>query len=190
MCAATPVKKLPFLRTGKNFTQCTLCENLVNYADLFLKNNGSIAQAEAALKLICSALPSPWDQQCQTFAAELPMIAELLKNTSPEQLCTKLGLCAPTPKFVAAIVPILEAATAVNYTQCSLCKMFVVLAHEFVEGDVPVDEIQTLLKAACTAVPARFQPECSKLVDEVPQLIQAIKNQSPDQICASLSLCS
>jgi hypothetical protein len=45
------------------------------------------------------------------------------------------------------------------------------------------------LRLGCTAVPSRYIPECLKLADEIPSLIQAIKDSTPEQVCDSLNLC-
>jgi saposin len=83
---------------AKDPISCSLCVYIVTYLEDAIADNATEAQlTQIILTEICPSLPSDYQQQCQTFAKELPnYIDELEKDVPPQQACSNAGVC-PAP---------------------------------------------------------------------------------------------
>lgn len=183
-----PVKRLHALPKGQNYTQCSLCDTVITYADNWLQRNGSLTQLEATLKLVCGALPEPYKDQCFVLLEELPQILMMMQSVPPAELCAEIGLCPKPPQFIAAVVRQV-IAPKINYTECSVCETVILYAKEFLAGNGTIAQLEQVMGFVCTALPAQYKPECQKIAQVLPQIVNNIRTKQPHQVCQSLAFC-
>jgi len=87
---------------------CTPCTIIVGYVEAWLNENATEAQIIGYLEIVCAALPSQYQQTCDTIVAtEVPAIIQYLENgQTPEQICTAIGLCSSIkPQPILKLAP-------------------------------------------------------------------------------------
>jgi saposin len=80
---------------GPDPQTCAVCETVVQYLETMLETNATMAQIEALLQTVCSAIPS-LKQQCDAFVQkyEAQIIHYVSTLASPKEVCTLIGVCA------------------------------------------------------------------------------------------------
>eukprot|EP01127_Copromyxa_protea_P020179 TRINITY_DN66_c0_g1_i10.p1 TRINITY_DN66_c0_g1~~TRINITY_DN66_c0_g1_i10.p1 ORF type:complete len:203 (+),score=48.54 TRINITY_DN66_c0_g1_i10:615-1223(+) len=81
-------------------SSCSICELVVNFAENYLQNNGTIAGLEKAVEGVCKVLPSSYAAECTAFVdSQLPSLIQwIVANENPQQFCTQAGLCTSAKK--------------------------------------------------------------------------------------------
>lgn len=82
-----------------------------------------------ALDKICQSLPDTLKAECEMFVNQYgpTVIALLLQELDPEQVCTKLGLCSGTQAVVKTKSKVGPS------TQCVLCEFIVTQLDQLLE---------------------------------------------------------
>ena len=98
---------------------CTVCQAIVGFVESYLEQNSTEAQIQARLDAAC-ALTGPFATECKALVDQyLPqIIAWVEKNETPQDICTKLGVCnsvvAATKEGLQAFAKALTLAASGN----------------------------------------------------------------------------
>jgi len=101
LCPMPKPKIVEHIQTGDPVS-CSICTYIVAYLEEYISQNSTEAQLQQIIsQQICPDLPSDFQEQCQTFAKELPQyIKQLQDNEPPLKACTDAGTCpAPSPRL-------------------------------------------------------------------------------------------
>lgn len=180
--------------------QCALCELIMKELTGMLVNNATEEEVTQALEKVCNLLPQTLAQECDTFVEEYgKMVIELLmKEVSPKEICTLLGLCIPTKKTepaLEAVKPLLVQPAAVkvnNAAECMVCEE--VITYVKTQLDDPSDQAQLekLLEKACDILPSSIRAQCENFISTYTPTIIMLFDQfaDPKEICTALGLCT
>ncbi|BFZ17741.1 hypothetical protein BsWGS_20780 [Bradybaena similaris] len=197
------------LKTYSGGLQCDLCDFVVKYLDSTLTKNATEQQIEAALDRVCSLVPSYLKSECTTLIADYtPTILELLKTlVSPDEVCSKLGLCSSQVKALkppsapllfasedtttAAPTTTAPTTTPVYMQYCSACK-FVLFDFQtaIINSNFWQNKTRDSLEVVCTLLQTG-QDVCQRLVDlNFQYVINTVKDFNfPEVFCQKIDLC-
>jgi len=199
---AFKVKKLGALEAIQDpLTQkpgCVLCEYVMNTIDDMLQDKATEKEIEDALKSVCSFLPGTLTKQCSTFVSTYTalIIDMLVKDVSPDMVCTNLGLCKDAYLYLTnAIIkkpPVVKIAPPpTKDPYCTLCEV-VVTDLEKSLGDAKTQKaIEEALDVLCTSLSVPVHKECEKLVAKYTEEIISLLLQeySAMEVCREVQLC-
>ncbi|GFR60011.1 proactivator polypeptide, partial [Elysia marginata] len=163
--------------------QCVLCEFVVSQLDKMLSDNATEAQIEAALEQVCNFLPDSIKQDCDTLIKQYtPQLIFLLLQFKPQEVCTKLGMCASKS---------LGQALRVNESPaCIWCAVVMQELDQILSANATESEIEMALEQVCNFLPETIKPECNIFVKQyTPALIQMLLQFEPQEVCTKLGLC-
>ncbi|XP_071952140.1 uncharacterized protein [Antedon mediterranea] len=160
--------------------QCTLCEYVIKTLDSMISENSTDQEIINALDKVCSYLPKTIAADCEDFVnTYTPQILGIIRELSPDQVCTALGLC--TSKVVKNV----DASA-----ECVLCEFVMQELDTILSENSTEQEIINALEKVCSLLPNTLQDDCDSLVKQYgPEIIELLKSQSPDTICTSIGLC-
>jgi saposin len=162
-----------------NDIKCSACKFLVSTIEGWVSDNKTETQIEKLLEKVCSALPSSYQNVCDTLIEEyLPIVIEYLKSlVPPEQICTLIGLCTDMTN-----APVLE---------CTACKFLVGAIEGWVADNATETVIEKELEKICNLLPSSYQKICDTIIDEyLPVIINYVeKHETPDKICQLIKMC-
>ncbi|XP_028408448.1 prosaposin-like isoform X2 [Dendronephthya gigantea] len=185
MALLRPALKKVEAPTGS--AECIICEFVMKELDSILGDKATREEIEAALDKVCSLLPSTIRSECDTFVNKYAdeIITLLLEEITPDQICTKLGLCSSNGK------PSKFTFSKPNDETCDLCKMAVQYLESILESNATEEEIKKALEDICNMLPASLKTECNAIVAEYGDLIIKIilGEITPDEVCELLKLC-
>jgi len=179
-----------------------LCHYVVTYLDTVLKTNKSEEAIEAALKKVCTILPSKERAQCQEFVKTYgPVLAELIAEMAdPDTVCRYLGVCQVTsPKETTTNKPVTYSNhdyvrlpnEPTPYT-CTICQFIISRMKHFAALNKSAEEVLALLKKSCDLFSViNLKEQCESFLDQYgPYIIQMISSDvQPKVACQSLELC-
>jgi hypothetical protein len=74
---------------------------------------------------------------------------------------------------------------------CDVCELIVKFVQPFLSDNATDAKIEAEAEKLCTIIPTKYQGMCKAFVDAyLPQIIQLAATESPQQVCATLKLCS
>jgi len=162
---------------------CSICTAIVGFVESYLEQNATIAQIEARLDALC-ALAGPYSTQCVALVnAYLPQIIQWVeKNETPQDICTKLGVCT---MFALAQLKAPQAGT-----ECILCKLVVGYVETYLANNATESQIAVRIKKLCQLV-GPLESICDDIVDnELPTIINDLENNYPTaKVCDRIQLC-
>jgi hypothetical protein len=129
---------------------CSICTAIVGFVEAYLEQNATIAQIEARLDAAC-ALTGPYASQCQALVnAYLPQIvAWVEKNETPQDICTKIGVCnnndvaAVSNGAWAAFTQALNIASGkANVELCAACEAIVAIGDHYLANNATIADAQ------------------------------------------------
>lgn len=127
---------------------CSICTAIVGFVEAYLEQNATIAQIEARLDAAC-ALTGPYATQCQALVnAYLPqIIAWIEKNETPQDICTKLGVCNNNDNVSvgawAAFTHALNVASGKANTElCAACEAIVAIGDHYLANNGTIADAQ------------------------------------------------
>merc|ERR1712038_684451 len=122
------------------------------------------------------------------------MIIDLIaKDLSPEEICTKLGLC--NDEVLIEIQENLQTAVDGNVggnTQtCMFCKFAIGELDKMIEDKHNEEEIKQALDKLCDYLPKNYADQCKSFVDTYTDIIidMITKDATPEEICQEIGLC-
>jgi len=159
---------------------CELCELVIKYIDSELSDNATEAEIVKAVDEVCDILPDTVKETCEQFVAQYgpTVIALLLQELDPNQVCAKLGLCPSEKKLGAS-------------TECILCEFVMTQVDQLLNENSTESEIIAALDKVCSLLPKAITPDCTDFVNTYgPAVIALLKQElAPDQICTALGFC-
>lgn len=171
--------------------QCVLCEFVLTELEHKLTTHETKAEIEAALKEVCSLMPTSIEKECNAFVMQYGdlVINLILQEIQPKMVCTTLGLCESK-----AVVEKVQAPLK-NGELCLVCETVMGYIKAALNDKSTEEEIDTLLKEVCDksgVVPASYKGLCDQLVDQyTPSIINLISQyDDPVKVCSGLGLCS
>lgn len=195
----TVIRAAPVVEDNK----CILCEYVITTLDGMIEDKTNKKQIEDALESICSYLPGSIGKQCDTFVETYTdmIIDMLVKDVSPELICTNLGLCKKThindddfdnqiENFEEQITDD-EKPSDVKSPYCTLCELVVQDLEKTLADKKTEEEIENALDVLCSSLSTPVHKECEKMIakytEELVDLF--LKDYTPKEICAELGLC-
>ncbi|CAI8057157.1 Prosaposin, partial [Geodia barretti] len=171
-------------------TLCDLCNEAVVLLKPYVDNPDTEADAEAALKDFCNALPDADKDQCNTLLNEyFPIIWDLVKQeVDSGVICEQLGFCNST-----TLVAVLKAqAMAPKTIKCEACHAIVRMLRPLVDSTTVEGVVKVDLKFVCDRLPSQYKTECLNFLDQDYQLIWAVFRDEVDdgELCGLLKFCT
>jgi len=177
--------EVPAVAPGKKFladpsTECVLCEFVIKTLDSQLSDNATEEEIVKALDEVCGVLPDTIKAPCEQFVQQYgpTVIALLLQELDPQEVCTKLGLCTSFSSLHAS-------------TECVLCEFVMTEIDQLLQKNRTESEILAALNKVCSILPSTISPDCTDFVDTYGRAVLALLQQEldPAVICSVLGLC-
>jgi saposin len=172
-----------------NEGMCDLCTFIVGQVETFLAQNQTEEEIRRGLNLVCSIIPTAFEQQCRNIVNKyVPYIIYYLESEFPPQaVCQQVGICSKKQTQMD-IRPVIKKS---NDGSCDLCKFGVSQIEAWVASNETETRIQQKLTLVCNLLPGSFKAECLSLVDQVPQVITFLEQTyTPEVICQLIGVCS
>ncbi|CAI8057153.1 Prosaposin, partial [Geodia barretti] len=167
-------------------TLCDLCNEAVVLLKPYVDNPDTEADAEAALKDFCNALPDADKDQCNTLLNEyFPIIWDLLKSEIDDgKICEMIGLC---PSAKTQTKPKKK-----EQSFCDDCKSVVEFLKSYIDDNVTEEDVKDVLVEICDLLPADDSKQCLEYVDTYFPIIWDLVKQEVDSgvICEQLGFCN
>jgi len=167
-------------------SDCDICETLILAIEGWMNENKTVTQIEADVDTICALVPA-FEQVCDAFANQgiVNIIQWIDNNESPATVCSQLGLCGMKKPIQPKVM------VGVRDTNCFMCETLVQAIEGWLNDSATVQQIEQSLEQLCALIPG-FQATCDAIVEQgVPQIIQWLEqNESPQQICVQLGMCT
>lgn len=163
---------------------CALCQFAMQTVYTILDNKDNEEEIKNALETLCRYMPASIEDQCEKYVesySEL-IIQFILKNMTPEQICTELGLCKQ-----CANLPEITLTKAQN--ECVMCELVINTIETFVTNNTSEAEIREALEEVCKHF--KFESSCDAFVDKYADMIvdYLAHQMSPRDICQKMGLC-
>jgi len=179
---------------------CTDCKIVIRDLDRLLQDKSGLESIAAALRFLCSFLPS-YSTLCREIVNDIGDIAAGLEPylRDPEKACERMKMC-PQPGGNSSMpalltlfqnVYMMDARVGRNNTICDDCQQ---ACHDIVaqlQDPAQQENIKETFEALCDFV-GPFKHKCIELIDQfVPQLIQWIISRFNDPLglCTQLGFC-
>uniref|UniRef100_H2ZIM6 Prosaposin n=1 Tax=Ciona savignyi TaxID=51511 RepID=H2ZIM6_CIOSA len=161
-------------------TTCELCELVATQLDNLLKKNSTEAEIIAAVKKVCTILPSSVQVECRQLIDQYgSMIINLLaQEVTPAELCGAIKLCT--------------SLKVSDSTVCDLCKLVAEQLDNLLTNNSTEAEIVAAVEKVCTILPSSVEVECRQLIDQYGSVIINLLAQevTPSKLCDALGLCT
>lgn len=173
---------------------CILCEFVLREIVSDLQNATIEAEVKQALESVCSKLPSAIEDQCKTLVETYgdAILFLVVQEIDPSTVCTTIKLCSAANEFIVLPVNPFTSQKPQDPNACALCEFVVTELVDRVKDEKTEATIRKELEAICAYLPKSVTKDCTRLVDayteEVIEMILA--DLTPDEVCASLKLCS
>jgi len=178
---------------------CSICTAIVGFVEAYIEQNATIAQIEARLDAAC-ALTGPYASQCQALVnAYLPQIvAWIEKNETPQDICTKIGVCndelsaGAWAAFARALnLSSRKAKTLTSAELCGACEAIIAIGDHYLTQNITIAEAQAELDHLCRFVGPQYTSLCESIFDnytaDIAEWIAA--KATPTSICDEFELC-
>ncbi|XP_060569459.1 uncharacterized protein LOC132727883 isoform X3 [Ruditapes philippinarum] len=193
-----PVSNDKVSEKAGNVVECEACKYVMNFLDKELQNNKTEENIKAALKEICSKMPSEIKDQCTKLVDQYAqaVINFLIMDMSPDEICKALSLCdskvkqLPKPVHVKLLK---DAKGAVaGPTECEVCKIVLKVVDTFLGENRTEASIKEVLDRVCSALPDTISSECEQLVNTYSDVLikLLLQNLDPETICKQIKLCT
>lgn len=159
---------------------CTLCEYFLHFMQDALaspKNEENIKQSVLSM---CEKVKKPFQSDCQSFVDMYgdAVIAMIIQDIDPSQVCPKLSLCART--------------TSSANEKCPLCLFLVQDLEDQLQHNRSKENIENKLHLLCSRLKDDLKAECDDFINTyTAELVDKLaKDFSPREICLYLKLCT
>jgi saposin len=177
-------------------SDCDICETLVLAIEGWLEENKTVSQIEQDIETICMLVPA-FEQVCDAFVEEgvVEVIKWIENEESPATVCTQLGLCSGHKKQKSCKAkqthPLKNYLKKLKDENCLMCETLIQAIESWLEDNMTIAEIQATLDTLCELLPV-YKDTCEAIVQqELVQVIQWIENnETPQQVCTQLGLCT
>jgi len=193
LCSKAALAAVPVKADSVNGDYCGICETVVAYIDSTITQNATEAEIKAELEKACSYLPDTIKETCNSFVEEnlATLIDLLMKELTPEEICTELGLCgSKLPKSKPSMFDGPLAETANEY--CGICETVIQYLDSILVENATEAQIQADLERVCNFLPDTIKQTCDQLVEQYLDIIVQLvaKALTPEQVCTEIGLCN
>ena len=155
---------------------------------------GNGTNVEAALKKVCSELPSELKSECETLVKDYGSeIISIFNSVTPDELCNFIHLCD------SARVPVVDLRGSPELVKdnhvesnltCGLCEKVVGELQRLLKNNSTEEAVIDALNKVCNLMPSSISSECSQLVNTyVKEIIGVFVEESAEELCSLVSLC-
>lgn len=179
---------------------CTICEYFWHYVQETLASPANEEEVKKVVGETCNRLPKSVSGQCHNFVDIYSdaIIALIIQNIDPSQLCPALRLCPAIENqsdmevFSPVVININTNDASNNKSSCPLCLFAVTEAIESIRSDKSKAHIKQVLGSLCVHLPSKLQPECNDFISTYSnELIDMLATDfTPEQICVYFKLCA
>jgi len=162
--------------------ECGGCEDVIGTIEQWLDETGNQDEVIQAVEVVCTYMPG-WETTCDAIiAAGVPAVVGWIDEYENSTIvCNQLGLCGSTKKV--EIVHVTD--------DCGECQQIVTVIENWVANGQNEQTIESYVETVCNLVPQWTQQCDTVIADAVPQIISWVEaNESSQQICTNLGLCS
>lgn len=165
---------------GKNDNLCTLCEEYVSEALVYLQQNKTQQEIISALHESCSKLQSLKKQCIILVDYYAPLFFLELNTIKPAEFCGKVNLCQQVVAY----------AQGIKQNSCDVCNMAIDEVITLLKDPDNQLTILELLLKECKTV-EKYLPKCKVLVFEYAPLLLTNAEQflEKQDICTKLHAC-
>lgn len=181
---------------------CPMCEYFLHFVQETMASPKTEENIKKTVAEACGKLPKAITETCVSFVQNYgdAMIALLIQEIDPKDVCPKLFLCPATTKDFEVFAPepvIHPIEVTINAKnsgseKCPLCLFAVQEAVTLLKDDKSTENIKRTLKGLCSHLTNKLQPECNDFVDTyTAELLKMLADDfTPQQICVYLKLCT
>jgi saposin len=194
-----PIDQLMGLKMNRdlvdNGAQCTICQLFLHYIQEELSDAKNEDEIKEAVGRTCDKFPTSISGNCHNFVNLYgdALIALLVQEIDPRELCPQLKLC---PSNVADVEVIAPGAMDVEINvkakpTCPLCVLVVKEAEDYIKNAKTKESVKKALDKVCSRLPPKPQLQCTDFVetyyDEL--LEKLVSDFDPKNVCVELQLC-
>lgn len=162
---------------------CTLCEYFLHFAQEALASPVNEENIKASVLKMCDKVRKEFQSECQQFVDMYgdAVIALLIQEIDPSQVCPKLSLC--TTKT--------STASKAN-EKCPLCLFLVQDLEEQIQRNTSKQNIEDKLSRLCDHLRDDLKSECIDFINTyTAELVDKLANNfTPREICLYLKCCT
>lgn len=164
----------------KNTQFCTLCEYFLHFVQETLASPTNEENIKASVLNMCHKIRKEFQPECQSFVDMYAdaIIALLIQEIDPSQICPKLSVCVETK------------ATANE--KCPLCLFLVQDIEELLQHNKSKQNIEEKLHVLCNRLRDDLKAECLDFINTyTAELVDKLASDfSPSDICLYLKCCT
>lgn len=159
---------------------CTLCEYFLHFAQEALASPVNEENIKESVLKMCFKVKKEFQSECQQFVNMYgdAVIALLIEEIDPSQVCPKLSLCA--------------TATPKANEKCPLCLFLVQDLEEQLQRNKSKQNIEDKLHRLCDHLRDDLKAECIDFINTyTAELVDKLANNfTPREICLYLKCCT
>lgn len=160
---------------------CTLCEYFLHFVQDALASPKNEEDIKNVVLNTCHKLPTAIQGQCQSFVETYSdaIIALLIQDIDPSQLCPKLNVCVQTKPQK-------------DNEKCPLCLFLVQDLVDLIKRDRSKQNIEDKLHTLCNHLNNDLKAECVDFINNyTSELVDKLADDfTPREICLYLKLCT
>lgn len=161
---------------------CTLCEYFLHFAQEALASPVNEENIKESVLKMCTKVKKEFQPECQQFVNMYgdAVIALLIQEIDPSQVCPKLSLCS-------SVTPMTNANE-----KCPLCLFLVQDLEEKIKGDKSKQNIEDKLHRLCDHLRDDLKAECMDFINTYTgELVDKLASDfTPREICLYLKCCT
>lgn len=159
---------------------CTLCEYFLHFAQEALSSPVNEDTIKAAVMKMCTKVKKQFQPQCQQFVNMYgdAVIALLIEEIDPSQVCPKLSLCA--------------TQTVNANEKCPICLFLVQDLEEQLQRNKSKQNIEDKLHRLCDHLRSDLKAECLDFINTyTAELVDKLASDfTPREICLYMKCCT
>ncbi|XP_066150349.1 prosaposin [Euwallacea fornicatus] len=210
--AGEEIRDVDVFQTAQSSKSCPLCLYAVTTLESMIKGKKTKDEIEKSLKEVCNHLSNNLKMECNDFIDTYgdELIEMMVADFKPQEVCVFLKYCSDeTP--MSQEVKIEEERfggdtetnvifdntvdghpiESLNDEKCVLCEFIMKELDDELKDKKTDDEIKSLVRGICKALPTSISTSCNKFVDQYADAIIILLQEAmePAQICAYIKLC-
>lgn len=174
---------------------CTVCQYFLHFIQEELSDAKNEDEIKEAVGRTCDKFPMGLRGNCHNFVNLYgdAVIALLVQEVDPRDLCPQLKLCPTSVDDVEIIAPgtMDVQINEESKPTCPLCVLVVKEAEDYLKNEKSKESVKKALDRVCSRLPPKPQLQCTDFVqsyyDEL--LEKLISDFAPKDVCSELKLC-
>jgi len=164
---------------------CVLCEYVLREIQMYLKDGNTEAEIKEYVEAVCEDLPSSVRDECKKLVDQYEplIVAMLVDEVDPQQVCTELRLCG------TAQVLVLQSEK--KTPRCETCEFVMQEVFSVLTDKDDQDMVRNVLESICYRLPTSIDIPCENFVDKYTASIMNLISEfeTPEGVCAAMDLC-